>query len=104
LSAYSPLSLPFLFVAFISYLFNWFTGGTDDIFSGISFSRVMTDKALETHNLGGRLGAGLSTLLIKQGFGVGTLLLVIWLFIVGVRLSSSTPSFPSGKASGLPSS
>jgi len=98
---FSLITSLFLFVAFISYLFNWFTGGTDDIFSGISFSRVMTDKALETHNLGGRLGAGLSTLLIKQGFGVGTLLLVIWLFIVGVRLSLKHTILPIGKSFGI---
>lgn len=91
----------FLLVAFISYVFNWFTGGTDDIFSGIRFSRVLSDKSLEPHNLGGRLGAALSTLLIKQGFGIGTFFMVIWLFVLGVRLSLKHSIVPLGKSFGI---
>jgi S-DNA-T family DNA segregation ATPase FtsK/SpoIIIE len=91
----------FLLVAFVSYLFNWFTGGTDDIFSGISFSRVLNDKTIETHNLGGRLGAALSTLLVKQGFGIGTFFMVIWLFILGVRMSLKHSIAPLAKSFGI---
>lgn len=98
---FSLLASFFFLVAFISYLFNWFNGGTDDIFSGISFSRVLSDKALETHNLGGRLGAALSTLMIKQGFGIGVFFLVIWLFILGVRLSLKHIIIPLGKSFGI---
>ncbi|MBK7028567.1 MAG: DNA translocase FtsK 4TM domain-containing protein [Bacteroidales bacterium] len=98
---FSLLASFFFLVTFISYLFNWFNGGTDDIFSNISFSRVFSDKSLETHNLGGRLGAALSTLMIKQGFGIGTFFLVIWMFILGVRLSLKHIIIPLGKSFGI---
>ncbi|MBK7214763.1 MAG: DNA translocase FtsK [Bacteroidales bacterium] len=91
----------YLLVSFISYLFNWFSGGTDDIFSGIGFSQVISDNTLETHNLGGRLGAAVSTLLLKQGFGIGTFLMVIWLFVLGVRLSLKHTIIPLGKSFGI---
>ncbi len=84
---FSLLASFFLFVAIISFLINWFSGEADDIFSGVSFSRIFSDKALEANNLGGRLGAASSIFLVKQGFGVGSLFIPIWLFVLGVRLS-----------------
>jgi len=84
---FSLLMAFFLFVAIISFLINWFTGDADDIFSGVGFSRILSDKTLEANNLGGRLGAATSILLVKQGFGIGSLFIPIWLFILGVRLT-----------------
>lgn len=84
---FSLLTAFFLFVAIISFLFNWFSGDADDIFSGVSFSRVLSDKTLEASNLGGRLGAASAMLLVKQGFGLGTLFIPIWLFVLGIRLT-----------------
>ncbi len=84
---FSLLTAFFLFVAIISFLFNWFSGDADDIFSGVSFSRVLSDKTLEANNLGGRLGAASAMLLVKQGFGLGTLFIPIWLFVLGIRLT-----------------
>jgi len=84
---FSLLTSFFLFIAIISFLINWFAGDADDIFSGVGFSRIFSDKTLEANNLGGRLGAAVSILLVKQGFGVGTLFIPIWLFVLGVRLS-----------------
>lgn len=84
---FSLLTAFFLFVAIISFLINWFTGDADDIFSGVGFSRIMSDKTLEANNLGGRLGAATSILLVKQGFGIGSLFIPIWLFVLGVRLT-----------------
>jgi DNA segregation ATPase FtsK/SpoIIIE, S-DNA-T family len=84
---FSLLTAFFLFVAIISFLINWFAGDADDIFTGVSFSRILSDKALEANNLGGRLGAAASILLVKQGFGIGSLFIPIWLFVLGVRLS-----------------
>ena len=77
----------FLFVAHISYLINWFSGEADDIFTGIGFSDVFSDNTLVANNLGGRLGAALSVLLVKQSFGIGSIFLPVWLFVLGVRLS-----------------
>ncbi len=84
---FSLLTSFFLFIAIISFLINWFAGDSDDILSGVGFSRILSDKTLEANNLGGRLGAAASNLLVKQGFGIGTLLVPIWLFVLGVRLS-----------------
>lgn len=77
----------FLFIAIISFLINWFSGEADDIFSGVSFSRIFSDKTLEANNMGGRMGAAAAILLVKQGFGLGTLFIPIWLFVLGVRLT-----------------
>jgi len=84
---FSLLTSFFLFIAIISFLINWFAGASDDILSGVGFSRILSDKTLEANNLGGRLGAAASNLLVKQGFGIGTLLVPIWLFVLGVRLT-----------------
>lgn len=84
---FSLLTSFFLFVAIISFLINWFAGDADDIFSGVGFSRIFSDKTLEANNLGGRLGAASSILLVKQGFGIATLFIPIWLFVLGVRLT-----------------
>ncbi len=84
---FSLLTAFFLFVAIVSFLINWFSGEADDIFSGVGFSRILSDKTLEANNLGGRLGASASILLVKQGFGLGSLFIPIWLFVLGVRLT-----------------
>jgi len=99
--SFALLASLFLLVTFISYLVNWFNGGTDDIFSNISFSRVLSDKTLESQNLGGRLGAALSTLLIKQGFGIGTFFMVTWFFILGIRLTLKHTIIPLGRSFGI---
>lgn len=85
--ALSLLISVFLIVANISYLINWFSGEADDIFTGLGFSQVFSDNALAANNLGGRLGAALSVLLVKQGFGIGAVFIPLWLFVLGVRLS-----------------
>jgi len=84
---FSLLTSFFLLVAIVSFLINWFTGDADDVFSGIGMSRIFADKSLEANNLGGRLGAAASNLLVKQGFGIGSLFIPIWLFVLGVRLT-----------------
>ncbi len=84
---FSLLTSFFLFIAIISFLINWFSGDADDIFYGVEFGRIISDMTLEANNMGGRLGAAASILLVKQGFGVGALFIPIWLFVFGVRLT-----------------
>lgn len=84
---FSLLTSLFLLIAIVSFLINWFAGYSDDVFSGVEFSRIISDKTLGANNLGGRLGAAASNLLVKQGFGIGTLFIPIWLFVLGVRLT-----------------
>ncbi|MFZ4548948.1 MAG: hypothetical protein ACOYN4_15975, partial [Bacteroidales bacterium] len=77
---FSLLTSFFLFVAISSFLINWFSGDSDDIFSGVRFGRIVSDMTLEANNMGGRLGAAASILLVKQGFGIAALFIPIWLF------------------------
>ena len=98
---FSLLTAFFLFVAIISFLFNWFSGDADDIFSGVSFYRVLSDKTMEANNLGGRLGAASAMLLVKQGFGLGTLFIPIWLFVLGIRLTLKNKIISLGSSLGF---
>jgi DNA segregation ATPase FtsK/SpoIIIE, S-DNA-T family len=84
---FALLSSFFILVAGVSFFINWFTGEADDVFSGMGMSRILSDQSLEAGNLGGRLGASVSHLLVKQGFGVGAFFIPVWLFILGVRLT-----------------
>ncbi len=83
----SLLTAFFLLVALVSFLINWFSGDSDDILSGVGIGRLVTDKTLNANNIGGRLGAASALFFVKQGFGIGSLFIPIWLFIFGVRLS-----------------
>ncbi|MCK5857295.1 MAG: DNA translocase FtsK [Bacteroidales bacterium] len=76
----------FLLFAFSSYIYNWFSWQTDDIFSNIGFSRVLFDNTIEVNNFMGRLGAALSLFFIKNGFGIISYVFVYLLFLVGFRL------------------
>ena len=77
----------YTFVAFFIYLFTW---KGDDQFSGMSFWRIFTDQSIEAANYGGRLGAALSNLFIKQWFGIASLLFPVFFFLLGVRLFINT--------------
>lgn len=85
IGAFLLLLSVFLLISFVSYLFNWFTSHTDDNFSNLL--SAITRENLEANNLGGRLGAALSVLMIKKGFGIGSFFLVAWIFFAGVRAS-----------------
>ena len=77
----------YLVLAFTPYLINWFNWQTDDIFTDISFSRVLFDNTIEVHNFMGRLGAALSMLFIKNGFGIASYLIIYLIFLLGFRLT-----------------
>ena len=85
LGAFFVLFSLYLFLAFLSYFINWFSWSTDDIFSNISFSRVLFDQNIEVNNWTGRLGAALSQSLIKNGFGLSSFLLVAFMLATGLK-------------------
>jgi len=73
----------FLLVAFISYFFTWkedqakvFRGG----------SSLLVDNDIKVSNLLGRLGALVSHFFIYKGFGIASLLIVTFFFVVGTNL------------------
>ncbi len=66
----------FLFVAFISFFFNW-----QEDQSTLSH---LADKTIKSNNLLGKLGAKLSHFFIYDGFGLGAFIIPFLLFISGL--------------------
>ncbi|RLD42134.1 MAG: DNA translocase FtsK [Bacteroidetes bacterium] len=75
----------FLFISFVSYFISWFSWDADDIFSHISFSRVLFDQDIQVHNITGRLGASISQVFIKSWFGISSFLLLYIIALIGLR-------------------
>jgi S-DNA-T family DNA segregation ATPase FtsK/SpoIIIE len=76
----------YLTLAFTSFIFIWFSGGADDIFSQISFRRILFDTSIEVPNWAGRLGATISHQFIKEWFGISSYLIIFLLFLYGFKL------------------
>lgn len=72
----------FLFIAFISYFFTWKTDQTN---VRIGFS-ILFDSKIHVKNLLGKLGALSSDFFIWKAFGVASLLICTFFFVVGVNL------------------
>jgi S-DNA-T family DNA segregation ATPase FtsK/SpoIIIE len=88
----------YLLIAFTSYILNWFTWGSDDLFRHIPFGRLLFDNTLEVHNWAGRMGAALSEKSIKEGFGIASYLFIVILLVWGVRLLLKHSMMHSGRA------
>jgi S-DNA-T family DNA segregation ATPase FtsK/SpoIIIE len=71
----------FLLISFISYFFTW-ENDQSEIRKGIS----LLAKNANIHNLLGVLGAFISHFFIYKGFGVASLLICTFFFVVGVNL------------------
>ena len=71
----------FLFIAFVSYFFTW-ENDQSEIRKGIS----LFDEKVAVQNLLGVLGAFISHFFIYKGFGVASLLICTFFFIVGINL------------------
>jgi len=71
----------FLFIAFISYFFTW-RNDQSEIKNGLS----LLDQKANIQNLLGVLGAFISYFFIDNGFGVASLLICTFFFVVGVNL------------------
>ncbi len=72
------LSAIFLFISFLSYLFNW----QEDQSQLFDF----TDKQITVKNLLGKTGASISHFFIYEGFGVITIYMTILLFFSGLLI------------------
>lgn len=73
----------FLFIAFISYFFTW-KEDQDKVFgAGLS---VLFNNDIKVSNLLGRIGALVSHFFMYKGFGVASLLICTFFFVVGVNL------------------
>jgi len=87
----------YLLFAFSSYLFLYFQWGADDLFSTFSFNRILFDTDIEANNWAGRLGAALSILLIKKGFGAAAFLIIPMLLVSGIYLGLGIRILPVWK-------
>jgi S-DNA-T family DNA segregation ATPase FtsK/SpoIIIE len=87
----------YLLFAFSSYLFQYFKWDADDIFSHFSFKEVLFDDSVQADNWTGRLGAAISILFIKKGFGISSYLFILILFIAGLKLSLKVSVIPLWK-------
>lgn len=71
----------FLCIAFVSYFFTW-ENDQSEIRKGLS----LFDNKANIHNLLGVLGAFVSHFFIYKGFGIASLLICTFFFVVGVNL------------------
>jgi S-DNA-T family DNA segregation ATPase FtsK/SpoIIIE len=71
----------FLLISFISYFFTW-ENDQSEITKGIS----LLARNANIHNLLGVLGALISHFFIYKGFGVASLLICTFFFVVGINL------------------
>lgn len=77
----SLLFAVFLFIAFISYFFTW-----EEDQSIANSSSVLFNESVQASNLLGRLGAFVSYFFISNGFGIASLFICTFFFVVGVNL------------------
>lgn len=78
----SLLTAIFLLIAFISYFFSW-SQDQDEVTRG---SSILWDDQVQVTNLLGKLGALVSHFFIFKAFGVASLLICTFFFVVGVNL------------------
>ena len=82
IGAVSLLASIFLFIAFISYFFTW-SKDQDVVSRG---SSILFDNTVQVNNLLGKLGALVSHFFIFKAFGIASLLICTFFFVVGVNL------------------
>jgi len=80
----------FLFIAFISYFFTW-KEDQDKVFKGAA--SILFDSNVKVANLLGRLGAYISHFFIYKGFGVASLFICTFFFVIGVNFLFSKKVF-----------
>ncbi|MCK4569635.1 MAG: DNA translocase FtsK 4TM domain-containing protein, partial [Bacteroidales bacterium] len=87
----------YLLLSLVSYLTNWNTGSGDDLFTVIPFWDILFNDSLVVNNWGGRLGAALAGLFIKNWFGASSLLFCLFFFVWGYKLLFRKALLPVGK-------
>jgi S-DNA-T family DNA segregation ATPase FtsK/SpoIIIE len=77
----------YLAMAIVSYMVNYFTFATDDTFtSQATAQKILLKSPEEIHNWMGRMGAYLSDILVKQWFGISSILLSLFIISFGLKL------------------
>ncbi len=90
----------YLFLACVSYLFTW--KADQNIVYGKSLWELITSsKEITVNNWLGKFGAGLSHIMIFKWFGLASFLIVLNLFVVGVKIISGYALLPIKKMVGI---
>ena len=77
----------YIALAIVSYLINYFSYATDDAFtSQVTIKKIFVQYPEEIHNWMGRAGAFLSDLMVKQWFGISSILFSVVIFSIGFKL------------------
>ena len=71
----------FLFIAFISHFFTW-----KEDYDKVSGSGLLFNNEVKVANLLGRLGAVVSHFFVYRGFGIASMLICTFFFVVGINL------------------
>jgi DNA segregation ATPase FtsK/SpoIIIE, S-DNA-T family len=77
------LAAIYLFIAFISYFYTWKEDQDKVMGAGAS---ILMDTDIQVSNLLGRLGSLVSHFFIYKGFGIASLLICTFFFVVGINL------------------
>ena len=73
----------YLVLSFVSF---FFTGGTDQSLLESGNPRDLTAVTNKVQNYGGPLGAQLANYLINECFGLASIFIIIFLFVVGINM------------------
>ena len=84
----------FLAFSFTSYLNTW---KIDDTVLSKSLFQILGDRNIKVENMMGKFGAVLSSLFIKQGFGVASYFFVLWFLLTGIKLTWHTIGYSAWK-------
>ena len=85
----------FLFISIISYLFSW--QEDQDIVHNAGL-KIFGSEASKVHNMLGTIGAFIAHNLVFNGFGIASILLSTFFFVLGVNLFCLTRSSNPGIA------
>ncbi|MBU2557803.1 MAG: DNA translocase FtsK [Bacteroidetes bacterium] len=78
----------YLAMAFLSFFINWFNQITDDVFTNITVTQLLTDVEMNIRNWTGNLGAFMAQVIVKEGFGLGAFYLVVLLVSLGLLMGT----------------
>ena len=90
------LSSLYLFIAFVSYLFTWRID-QDVVHHRSLWELITSPNYIHVDNWLGKFGAGVSHLFVFKWFGIASFLIVLNLFVIGLKIISGYAILPVRK-------
>lgn len=81
----------YLVIAFVSHIFSF---KQDYLIKDIEWSRLLFDSSLHVENFMGKVGAKVSIYFINQGFGIASLFIPFFMFVLGLKMAFNLRTFP----------